>query len=305
MVVSICCKQGAIICANNVFVGKLSDSGALSLPLADNPMLITAFLDSTPACLWCYLFLEDGKAKISSPCARLYLINDELAELEFFSRTETYLSPPIVTNEARWGEALAGLCNGWFLVQTNKQTLFYKTHGVLSFTVLNELFVLLQFESFSLIIDRTLVARLTLECGEFTKNGNVLEETFSSFLFFKLKRRYDLRTLEKISHEVLSFLPQTSFERICCFCEAVRLGLKDEALSLMTSSLAKELSFEDIRAFLGPFDKIEPARYEKAGNENAFFLRYAIDDCNLHYICYEVEFDKTTGCALINNICEA
>lgn len=305
MVISICCRQEAIVCANNVFLGKLLPSGTLSLPLGDNPTLLTAFLPFSQGCLWCYLFLEDGRAKISSPCARLSLINDELAELEFLPFSKNLLSPPIVTNEAHWGDAIAGICDGWFLVQTSKQTLYFKTHGVLSFTVLNELFVLLHFCDSSIIIDRTLEARLILSSGEFIKNGNVLEETFSSFSFFKLKRRFDLRTLEKISQEVVSSTPSTPFERICCFCEAVRLGFKDEALALMTPSLAEELNFEQIREFLGPFDKIEHPRYDKAGNENAFFLRYALDECNFHYICYEVEFHKTIGCDLIDNICEA
>ena len=40
-------------------------------------------------------------------------------------------------------------------------------------------------------------------------------------------------------------------------------------------------------------------------NENIFCLRYALDEHNFHYICYEVEFDRTTDCDLIDNINEA
>lgn len=305
MVISIICKQDVFICVNGTPLGKLCADNSLSLPLGDNPSLICAYPLNNSACLWCYLFCEDKKPKLLSQSARLCLWDNELAELEFFVCSENSLSPPVVCNEKRWGEAIAGLCDGWFLLQTNKQTFFYKKRGVLSFSVLNDLFALLRFSDCCVIIDRTCQERLILSDGEIKQNGNVLEETFSSFSFFKIRRKFDLRTLDKTSHEILHLSPQTPFEKICCFCEAVRLNLKDEALALMTPSLAQELSFDEIRDFLGPFDKIEKPRHKNAGNENIFCLRYALDEHNFHYICYEVEFDRTTDCDLIDNINEA
>lgn len=304
MVIHIVCSQDAFICVNSTPLGKICADNSLSLPLGDNPMLVCAYPLNNSACLWCYLFCEDKKPKILSQNARLSLWSEDIAELEFFTCNSSDFSPPIVCSEKRWGDSIAGICDGWFLLQTSKQTFFYKTRGVLSFSILNDLFALLRFCDYSIIIDRLCTEKLVLSCGEIKQNGNVLEETFSSFSFFKIRRKFDLRTLDKISHEVLHLTPQTPFEKISCFCEAVRLNLKDEALALMTPSLQQELSFDKIRDFLGPFDKIEKPRHKNLDCKNAFCLRYALDECNFHYICYEVEFDMSTGCNLIDNICE-
>lgn len=305
MVVSIVCRQEAFICVNGTPLGKACADSSLTLPLGENPTIITAHLLNSASSLWCYLFCEDKKPKILSQCAHLSIWNDELCELDFFAPADNNVSPPVVCNEKKWGDSLAGICDGWFLLQNAKQTLFYKKRGILSFSILNDLFTLLRLRDYCVVIDRTCSQRLVLSSGEIKQNGNALEETFSSFSFFKIKRTFDLRTLDKTHHELLRFLPQTPFEKICCFCEAVRLGLKNEALALMTPSLSNELSFDAIRDFLGPFDKIEKPKHQSTYSENRFCLRYAFDEHNFHYICYEVEFDKTTGCDLINNISEA
>ena len=308
MVISITSHEEAIVCANNMLLGKVSANESVSLPLTSGPVLLCAYpLMHTPCC-WCYLFCEENKPRILPCNARLSILNDELAHLELLTYNgfnQNSCSPPIVTNEARWSGAICGICEGWFVVQTSDKTLYYNTRGVLSFKILNELFVLLTFSECSVIIDRTLSARLQLSNGEISLSGNTIEEIYSSFSFFKLKRTFDSRSLQLISSNMLALEPRSSFETICCFCEAVRLGLSQQALSFMTPSLAQTLDFDSIREFLGPFDKIEKPRFFKAHSENAFCLRYAFDEYNFHYICYEVEFDKSTGCDLIDNISEA
>lgn len=306
MVISISARKKAIICANNALLGKVFEGESLSFPVPSAPVFLCAYPFDSNDCVWCYLSCNNDDVRILPCNAQLCIIDDELATLDFFAfgSGSKELSPPIVTNEARWSGAICGICDGWFVVQTSEKTLYYKERGVLSFKILNELFALLCFLEYSVIIDRTLDTRLNLSAGEFSLKGNTVEEVFSSFSFFKLRRTFDARTLQQVSADVLTLTPKSSFETICCFCEAVRLGLKDEAQALMTPSLIESLDFDSVREFLGPFDRIERPQYKHANNENAFCLRYAFDKHNFHYICYEVEFDKSTGCDLIDNITE-
>lgn len=86
---------------------------------------------------------------------------------------------------------------------------------------------------------------------------------------------------------------------ICvAFCEAVSLGMLDEAASLMTPALAEGLDIEDIADFMGDFDHA----YSFCGDtrEDELWLAYPLlDNC---YTIRLFHFDMETG--LIGNIRE-
>lgn len=76
--------------------------------------------------------------------------------------------------------------------------------------------------------------------------------------------------------------------------------MKDEAESFLTDSLKRDMSFEDIREFLGVFDETDLPEYVFKERENTVALRYMLDEWNFHYMCFEFVLKGS----LIDDICQ-
>lgn len=289
-----------ITCAislNGCFLGILSEEKPITMPLPCDYTFFSAIpQDSNYPCL--NYFLTVGSEIKLLPCTgRLCKWTNDIYELFFvFNKTEQ-APPPVILKEGVWGRQTVGLCGGYFLIENNNGYNYFP-QIVDSYEILSDTFALLKKESTVFIINRNLEKVLSRDFCTYERihNGVVLRFTPGDMDFFTIEQIFN-ETIT--SSKIIQADCKSTFDRLRCFCQAIRLNLNCE--NFLTPSLLSQMSIESIREFLGVFDQTDSCRYVNSG-ENSIALRYMVDPYNFHYLCYQFKIDSATN--LIDDIFE-
>ena len=285
---------------NGGFLTFLKEENEYTLPMPQGCAMLSAHpFDSRYSAL--DYFIED---KLLLSCGgRLCRWSEELFELFFVFTFSPCCLPPIITKEAEWAKGYAGICGGYFVFEKNDRKA-YPT-PVEDFFIISQTHMLLKGIQGFCVIDEDLNEVLPpMKLTDFSVD-NGLSLTFSpgDMELIRIHRKYSPQMhLLSTAAELESC--QTPTDRLRLFCQAVRLDLKNEALSFLTEDLKEAMPFEEIKEFLGIFDQVDIPRYSFAGIKNSIALRYMVNESNFHYMCYEFTIDTTTGVALIDDIAQ-
>ena len=307
--ISVKCSGRAIIAVNNSFSGEILPGNSLSVPAGSGTTYLAAYpLEEENRPVWCAVE-NDGFLLRLSPCAgRLCRWSEEIYELELKPEKKRRPLPPLVFQEKKWGGAFAGICAGFFVAEDERGTrrFFESSAPIDDFSVLSPRYAVLQSGKTLTVVDQDMTAVLTREVNAFSVESNRLQLRFcpGGMDSYEIRQSYDAATMALTESVIERRETETELSAIRCFCEAVRLDLEEEALSFLTQALAKEMSFEEIKDFLGPFDSLDEVRYLPNSPLHSLALRYAVDAWNYHYMCYEFSVDSAGGRVLIDDIAQ-
>ncbi len=303
--ISLRCNISAIISVNNAFAGEASPSSCLSIPFSGKAIYIGAFpLEPDFMPLWCKL--ESKNSYISlCPChAILSKWSDEIYELEIQFQPILPFPIPMIIHQERWGACIAGECGGWFAFELpDGERRVYEKSGICEYCVLNEKFVLLKYPERDVVIDRDLHTYFSCKTDSYSVKNDVLSVEFSpgGMDSYKITQQYSLKNMSLLESRISRSDDESPLALCRCFCESVRLDLKDEAMSFLTQSLKEEMNFEEIHDFLGCFDRIDAVKYTEI-QQGSLALRYSLDKYNYHYMCYHFKTKKEAERLLIDDI---
>ena len=289
-----------ITCAislNGQFLGMLYEDKPITIPLPCDYTFFSAIPeDSNYPCLNYFLSFKGG-IKLLSCTGRLCKWNNDIYELFFVFKNLRQPPPPVILKEGLWGRDTVGLCGGYFLIENNNGYNYFP-EIVDGYEVLSENFALLQKESTVFIINKNMeeVLKRDFCTYEKSRNGTILRFTPGDMDFFTIEQIFNERIL---SSKIIQADCKSTFDRLRCFCQALRLNLNCQ--EFLTPSLLSQMSVENIKDFLGIFDQTDSCRYITS-HENSLALRYMVDPCNFHYLCYQFKIDSATN--LIDDIFE-
>lgn len=275
---------------NGTYAGFIKRGETLSLPIGNKTSVISA-MPISEKYFPCSCLIESGSIlHLVSSSSSLFKWSDEIYELELELVPYPCALPPIITCEENWGNGYAGICGGFFVFEDKfgKRSFFPET--VDSFSVLSDRFAVIEKDSLLAVIGNDMSIKFPFtEAAIYNKEGNSLIIRFSpgEMDCFEVCQRFSLENMHLISSSVSKADADTPFNTIRCFCQAVRLKLESTAMDFLVPDIG--MSFDDIFNFLGVFDRTESVKFISAG-ENAVALRYKLDDCNYHYMCYEFTF---------------
>lgn len=292
------------ISLNGSFLSCIKSGGSVSVPLGSTPPFIS-FFPVECGFLPAFFMLEQAGSllKVHSCNGRLMRWSGDIYELRILPARTPCPPPPIITCETRWGDGYAGLAGGYFVCQDSRGSRYCADFPAEKFTLLSENFVLLESSSAAAIINRDVrLVHPPFYRAEHFFDGKTLSLTFSpgEMDFFTVTQKFSVDGMRLISSSCKCESAVTVPDRLRCFSQAVRLGMKDEAESFLTESLKKDMSFEDIREFLGVFDETDLPEYVFKERENTVALRYMLDEWNFHYMCFEFVLKGE----LIDDICQ-
>lgn len=279
---------------NGSFLSVVKKSGTISVPLGTAPSFISFFpaeKDRLP--VFALLEYNGTLLKCSESRAELMRWSESVYELFVFSDKKPPCIPPIVTSESQWSNGFAGIAGGYFIFQSKEGTRYFNGFTVNNFRILSDKFVLLENNSALTVLSRDMNPVFPPVFGaEYTFDSKTLTITFSpgKMDYFKVTQVFSITDMRLLSSSCrCESVPPHSFR---CFCQAVRLNLKECAEKFLTESLKNDMSFEEIRAFLGTFDETDLPRQVYTDRENTVALRYMLDENNFHYMCFSFTADK-------------
>ncbi len=290
--ISVKCPGRVILAVNNSFAGEVLPNQSISVPAGSGTTYIAAYpLEEDGLPVWVAIE-NDGMLLHLAPCSgRLCRWSDEIYELELCIKKKKPEFPPFILNEKKWGAAFAGICAGFFVAEDEHgaRRFFQCEEPIDDFSVLSAGYAALQSGKKLTVVTQEMTAVLSLEVNTFSVENNRLYLRFypGGMDSYEILQTYNTATMERMESVIERRESETELSAIRCFCEAVRLDLKEEALSFLTPGLTEDMSFEEIKDFLGPFDSIEEVRYLPNSPLHSVALRYAVDACNFHYLCYE------------------
>lgn len=289
-----------ITCAvslNGQFLGILSEEKPITLPTPCDYTYFSAIPEDCNYPCLNYFLTFNGEIKLLSCSGRLCRWSNDIYELFFvFNKTEQ-APPPVILKEGLWGRQTVGLCGGYFLIE-NGSGYNYFPKIVDGYEILSENFALLTKRSTVFIINKNMEEVFSRDYCTYEKSRNevILRFTPGDMDFFTVEQIFNERI---ISSKIIQADCKNTFDRIRCFCQAIRLNLNCE--NFLTPSLLNQMSAKNIKEFLGIFDQTDSCRYVTT-DESSLALRYMVDPCNFHYLCYQFKIDSATG--LIDDIFE-
>ena len=251
----ICCG----IKLNGGFLGIIDGNGHITVPVPERESLIEAIPDSglyEPS--FCFLTIKND-LRLSLCSSRLCKWSEELYILEIVFSLKDVPLPPIMTKESSFKNGFLGLCGGYLVLETNKLNVFNKR--ISDFTVWDN-FIIAQKNDFLYVLNDDLSIIHQTPFQSFNIKNQNLEITFSpGFMdFFKITNTYGPEM--KLTDFLIDYVkPESNFDIIRCFCQAVRLDLEEQANSFLTASLKSDFCFSDIKNFLGVFSLRFPDRH--------------------------------------------
>ncbi len=292
-----------IICAlsiNGSFYGILYPEKPITVPTPSTDTYISAVPQDEDYLQQNYFIRREQDIRLLPCSGRLARWNESFYELFFVFKKKPLLPPPVILKQQKWGDGVAGLAGGYFVFENNSGCNYFP-ESVRDFVPLSNEHMVLQQESALLIIDRRMNVILKRESAEYAIENGILTLLFTpgDMDFFTIEQKFDKKIF---STRVINEEYSCDFDRLRCFCQAVRLDLKDIALSFLSPSLKEQMSFEAIKDFLGVFDQTDRCRYLSENSDSAVALRYMVDSSNFHYMCYRFKTDGSTGAALIDDI---
>ncbi len=301
-------KTQAALFINGSFLGVINEhqEKTVPLPLSDQTVIAAQPLRDEFLPLWCLLD-GDGEICLRETSARLSKWNDEIYTLFLDFKASPAPTVPIITKEATWGDCFVGICGESLVLENSlgQKTLF--CYPAQDFKILNDFFLLTTYNGSVCIANKSLSPIFApLPACRYTLDSNAVKLSFSpgNMDFITLTETYSLKDMSLISRDFSCAPCKSSYEIIRCFCQAVRLGLNQVAEEFMTPELKADMSFENIKNFLGCFDHCEAVRFVSSPSQNSIALGYQIDKSNYHYMCYEFLLSNTSGAFLIDDIGE-
>lgn len=292
-----------IICAlsiNGNFYGILYPEKPITVPTPKADTYLCAVpQDGEYPTLNYFICCEQGIRLL--PCSgRLARWNESFYELFFVFEKKSVTPPPVILKQEKWGDGIAGLAGGYFVFESNSGCKYFP-EAIEDFTPLTGEHMLFKQKNGILVIDRRMNVILKRDSADCRIENGVLiiKFTLGDMDFFTVEQRFDRKI---ISTRIINEEYTCIFDRLRCFCQAVRLDLRDVALSFVTPSLKEQMSFEAIKEFLGVFDQTDGCRYLSESSDNTVALRYMVDSSNFHYMCYRFKTDHSTGIPLIDDI---
>ncbi len=288
---------------NGSFLSPIRQNGTLSVPLGTSPSFISFFpsiKDRLP--VFALLQYEHSLLKCSHCRGELMRWSDSVYELFVLSDGKPPYYPPIVTCETQWNNGFAGIAGGCFVCQDKNGSHCQTDFFTEKYSILSENFVLLENSSSIAVINKNADFVLPPVTGaEHSFNGKILTVTFSvgKMDFFKVTQTFSVTDMRLLSSDCKCDDFSSPSCKFRCFCQAVRLNLKENALRFLSDSFKNDTSFEDIRNFLGTFDETDLPRHIFTEKENTIALRYMINESNFHYNCF---YFPTDGNGLIDDI---
>lgn len=287
----------AAISLNGRFLGMLYEDKPITIPLPCDYTFFSAIpQDSNYGCLNYFLSCQ-GEIKLLPCTGRLCKWSNNIYELFFVFNKTQQAPPPVILKEGLWGRQTVGLCGGYFLIEKNNGYNYF-SKIVDGYEILSENFALLKKENTIFIINRDMeeIFRRDFCTYEKSHNGVILRFTPGDMDFFTIEQIFNEKI---ISSKIIQADCKSTFDRLRCFCQAIRLNLNCQ--EFLTPSLLSQMSIESIKEFLGVFDQTDSCRYVNS-EENSLALRYMVDPCNFHYLCYQFKIDSATN--LIDDIFE-
>lgn len=281
---------------NGSFLSTVKQKGTLSVPLGTSPSFISFFpviKDRLP--VFALLEYEHSLLKCSHCRGELLRWSDSIYEFFVFSDEKPPSLPPIVTCESQWGNGFAGIAGGHFVCQDKNGSRCQTGFLTEKFRILSENFILLENGSSLAVINKNTDFVLPpVTCAEYSFDGKILSVTFSvgKMDFFKISQTFSVVDMHLLSSDCRCEDPSSPSCKIRCFCQAVRLNLKENALRFLSDSFKSDTSFDDIRNFLGTFDETDLPRHIFTEKENTVALRYMLDENNFHYNCFYFPTDN-------------
>lgn len=286
----------AAVSINGSFLGFIEENTHLTLPLPASDTYFAAIsCEESHNPLNYFLSFKNGAHLL--PCSgRLCRWNDDIYELFFVFDKTTPPPPPVILKQEQWGSSIVGLCGGYFIKEDNNGCKYFP-EIIDNYTLATEYAILTKGRTV-IILDKSLNEILRRECCTYIKDSDkiILRFTPGEMDFFTVEQIF-YKTI--ISSKIIQQECQTHFDRLRCFCQAVRLNT--DFSSFLTPSLKSAMTEANIKDFLGVFDCTDTCRYIPNADNNAVALRYMVDSSNYHYICYRFTTD-TSG--LIDDISE-
>ncbi len=285
----------AAISINGNFLGFLEENKTLTLPLPSSDTYFTAVTNKQNCNQLNYFITFETGIRLLPCSGRLCRWSEDIYEL-FFVFEETFPTPPpVILKEGHWDNELIGLCGGYFLIE-RKSGYKYFPEIIDDYDIFDQYSILKQKDSV-IIIDKSFNEILRRDCCAYIKDSEkiILRFTPGEMDFFAVEQVFN-GTI--ISSKIIQADCDSDFDRLRCFCQAVRLNLDFE--KFLTPSLKNQMAPNDIIDFLGIFDATDSCRYLPKDIENSLALRYMVDQSNFHYICYRFKIDS----GLIDDISE-
>ncbi len=293
--------QTNITCAisiNGGFLGILYKEKPITIPLPADYTFFSAIPENSDYPCLNYFLTCQGEIRLITCSGRLCKWNDDIYELFFVFNKSTPPPPPVILKEGLWGQQTVGLCGGYFLKE-NGNGYDYFPKNIDDYEIISKNFVLLKSDDTVYIVNENMEEVLQRKNCTYEKSGDnlILNFTPGDMDFFTVRQIFNNKI---ISSEIIQADCQNTFDRLRCFCQAIRLNVNCEGF--LTPSLLSQMSIENIKDFLGIFDQTDQCRYLATNCETALALRYMVDPCNFHYICYQFKMDSATN--LIDDIFE-
>ena len=292
---TLCTNLTAAVSINGNFLGFLEENKTLTLPLPTSDTYFTAVTNKTNCNQLNYFITFERGIRLSSCSGRLCRWSEDIYELFFVFEEALLPPPPVILKEGHWNNKLIGLCGGYFLIE-NKTGYKYFPEIVDDYDIFNE-YAILKKKDTVIIIDKNLNEILRRDCCAYIKDSDkiILRFTPGEMDFFFVEQIFNGTIL---SSKMIQADCNSDFDRLRCFCQAVRLNLDFD--KFLTPSLKSQMTQSDITEFLGVFDATDSCRYLPKDTESSLALRYMVDKSNFHYICYRFKIDS----GLIDDISE-
>ena len=292
-----------IICVlsiNGNFYGILYPEKPLTVPTPKADTYICAVPQSEEYPSLNY-FIQCGQGIRLLPCSgRLARWSESFYDLFLVFKKNPPLPPPVILKQQKWGDGIAGLAGGYFVFENNGGCKYFP-EAIKDFVPLSTEHMILRQESSLLVIDREMNVVLKRDRADYRIENGILTLNFTpgDMDFFTVEQRFDKKI---ISTRIINEDYSCTFDRLRCFCQAVRLNLEEIALRFVTPALKEQMSFDAIKDFLGIFDQTDTCKYLSESTDGTVALRYMVDESNFHYMCYRFRVDASTGTPLIYDI---
>lgn len=312
------CTAPVLLQLNQTFVGECSpEKSCISLPLSEG----SYYFGVIPLCaelegFWTGITVRRGKIWLQRTEWRLCCWHGHIFEWNLELKKKPGALPPVAHTEVEWNGRSAGLYGEYLLLETEDGGVRYRSmgpgFGKGELAVVNRRFLLACGEEKQLyIVNDRLETVLERRVNRWSlENGRLhFEEHMDMIQGYRYSETYLCGEELQREDSLLEYAPgHPCFDSpggvIVALCEAVRLGLEEQAMDCVTASLAERISFAEICDFLGEFIDISPVRYLSAARRESIALLYEREGGELEYVCYGFAAAETEGRWQIDDIQE-
>jgi len=313
------CTVPTLFFLNNSIVGECSaEKPSLSLPISEgNFYLGIVPMQEGYHSIWTNVCVSKGEIRLLREGLRLCRWHNNIFELTVCLVPTLSNIPPVVLADAQWGDCTAGLCGEFLLLERHNGKVEYLFLGRgaagAEIVPLNREYLLVtgMFEQQKklFVINKQLELMLERDIHTWSFENRTLRfsEDMGIITGYKLVESYNCTESFEMIDSILEYaqdspVRDTPLNAARCLCEAVRLGLEEQAMACITPSLREKSSFEDLSGFLGSFIELSHVKYLPNPQKDSLALLYLTNEGTYEYVCYAFEAVKISGEYLIDDI---